>query len=125
MTDLRAGHAVAKESTGHSTRDNFDASPVGAAPRGNAERLQWAMHTAREMGLRITSTTGDRHAPHSYHYQGRAVDVAGSAAQMARFYDAMRPTNPTELFYDPRGGVKHGRDIDAIGGHRDHVHVAF
>jgi hypothetical protein len=37
----------------------------------------------------------------------------------------MAGTNPTELFYDPQGGIKHGRNIGAIGGHGDHVHLAY
>lgn len=88
-------------------------------------RLGDARHRALELGLRITSTTGGRHAPHSYHYQGRAIDVAGSASAMRQFYREMSRTNPTELFYDPMGGMKHGRNIGAIGGHRTHVHVAY
>jgi peptidoglycan hydrolase-like protein with peptidoglycan-binding domain len=101
--------------------------PAGAFPASgsNKQKLDWAMKTAQAMGLRITSTTGGQHAPHSYHYLGRAVDVAGSPATMAKFYDLMHNTRPTELFYDPRGGVKNGQDIGAIGGHGDHVHVAF
>lgn len=30
-----------------------------------------------------------------------------------------------ELFYDPLGGIKHGQQIGAIGGHKDHVHVSL
>jgi hypothetical protein len=30
-----------------------------------------------------------------------------------------------ELFYDPLGGIKHGKQIGAIGHHTDHVHVAL
>lgn len=88
-------------------------------------QLSSAMDRARAIGLRITSTTGGRHAPRSYHYQGRAFDAAGSAAQMRQFYREMAGTNPTELFYDPMGGIKHGRNIGAIGGHGDHVHLAY
>lgn len=88
-------------------------------------QLSSARHRAIELGLRVTSTTGGRHAPHSYHYQGRAIDVAGSASAMRQFYREMSHTNPTELFYDPMGGMKHGRNIGAIGGHRTHVHVAY
>lgn len=88
-------------------------------------QLSAARDRAVEMGLRITSTTGGRHAPRSYHYQGRAFDAAGSASQMGAFYDEMARTNPTELFYDPRGGIKNGRSIGAIGGHGDHVHIAY
>lgn len=61
----------------------------------------------------------------SYHYQGRAVDVAGSPSQMAKLFDVVHNTRPTELFYDPKGAVKNGSDIPPIGGHGDHVHVAF
>lgn len=88
-------------------------------------RLGDAMDRARELGLRITSTTGGRHAPNSYHYRGRAFDAAGSAGAMRQFYREMAGTNPTELFYDPMGGIKHGRNIGAIGGHGNHVHLAY
>lgn len=84
-----------------------------------------AMSRARQLGLRITSTSGGRHAPRSYHYQGRAFDAAGSRSAMSQFYREMSQTNPTELFYDPMGGMKHGRNIGAIGGHGTHVHVAY
>lgn len=92
---------------------------------GFSAQLNSAMDRARELGLRVTSTTGGRHAPRSYHYQGRAADVAGSPRAMGQFYREMSKTNPTELFYDPMGGIKHGRQIGAIGGHRDHVHIAY
>ncbi|MCA9518917.1 MAG: peptidoglycan-binding protein [Myxococcales bacterium] len=91
----------------------------------NASKLAYAKRYAVQIGLRITSTTGGKHAKHSYHYRGRAIDVAGSGSAMAKFYRHMHQYHPTELFYDPLGGVKNGRDIGAIGGHRDHVHVAF
>ncbi|HEY8206225.1 MAG TPA: peptidoglycan-binding domain-containing protein [Myxococcaceae bacterium] len=101
--------------------------PAGAFPASgsNREKLDWATKTAKAMGLTITSTTGGTHTPGSYHYQGRAIDVAGSPAQMAKFFDTLHNTRPTELFYDPRGAVKNGSDISPIGGHSDHVHVAF
>jgi hypothetical protein len=88
-------------------------------------QLNSAMSRAQELGLRITSTTGGRHAPRSYHYLGRAVDVAGAPSAMRQFYREMAQTNPTELFYDPMGGIKNGRNIGAIGGHGNHVHVAY
>jgi hypothetical protein len=91
----------------------------------NSQKLQHAMEVARKMGLTITSTTGGTHAPGSYHYQARAIDVAGSPSAMARFYRYFQNKSPTELFYDPLGGIKHGQQIGAIGGHGDHVHVAF
>jgi len=88
-------------------------------------QLSDAMSRAKELGLRITSTTGGKHAPHSYHYRGRAFDAAGSRSAMTQFYREMSATHPTELFYDPMGGIKHGRNIGAIGGHGNHVHLAY
>lgn len=92
---------------------------------GFSPQLSAGMDRARELGLRVTSTTGGRHAPRSYHYQGRAVDVAGSPSAMRQFYREMARTSPTELFYDPMGGIKHGRQVGAIGGHGTHVHLAY
>jgi hypothetical protein len=88
-------------------------------------QLSDGMARAKELGLRITSTTGGKHAPHSYHYLGRAFDAAGSKSAMTQFYREMAGTHPTELFYDPMGGIKHGHNIGAIGGHGNHVHLAY
>jgi hypothetical protein len=80
------------------------------------------------MGLQITSTTGGQHAANSWHYKGRAADVAGAPAQMAAFFNAALDRygrNLLELFYDPLGGIKNGKRIGAIGGHSDHVHIAL
>jgi hypothetical protein len=93
-------------------------------PHGGSQ-LSDAMRTARGLGLRITSTTGGGHTAGSYHYQGRAFDAAGSHRAMSQFYRQMAGTHPTELFYDPMGGIKHGRNIGAIGGHGNHVHIAY
>lgn len=109
-------------------RDSFESAPAGGVPAAtgsNAQRLRSATARARELGLTITSTTGGKHAAHSYHYRGRAVDVAGSPSAMRQFYREMSATRPTELFYDPMGGIKNGRNIGAIGGHGTHVHVAY
>jgi peptidoglycan hydrolase-like protein with peptidoglycan-binding domain len=101
--------------------------PTGAFPANgsNRQKLDYAANLAREMGLRITSTTGGKHTPTSYHYRGRAIDVAGTPSQMANYYRRLSGSRPTELFYDPVGGIKNGTNIGAIGGHRDHVHVAY
>jgi peptidoglycan hydrolase-like protein with peptidoglycan-binding domain len=98
---------------------------VGSFGGSNSQKLQYAMNVAKKMGLTITSTTGGTHAPGSYHYSARAIDVAGSPAAMARYYRFFQSKGPTELFYDPLGGIKYGQSIGAIGGHGDHVHVAF
>jgi len=90
-----------------------------------AAQLTAAMQRARELGLQITSTTGGQHAKDSLHYAGRAIDFAGSVYAMRELYRELSQTNPAELFYDPMGGIKDGHNIGAIGGHRDHVHVAY
>jgi len=105
--------------------ETLSSEQLAGAHGGYGYMLNSAMHRAQELGLRITSTTGGRHARHSYHYQGRAVDVAGRPGAMRQFYREMSRTHPTELFYDPMGGMKHGRNIGAIGGHGNHVHVAY
>ena len=112
------------------TANVFDAIPdeLLATPCGGfGPKLTSAMQRAEQMGLTITSTNGGRHTRNSYHYRdgGRAFDAAGSRSQMRQFYREMAGTNPTELFYDPEGGIKHGRSIGAIGGHGDHVHLAY
>jgi hypothetical protein len=100
----------------------------GASGGGVTAAIQGAMAMARDMGLQITSTTGGQHAANSWHYKGRAADVAGSPAQMAAFYKAALGRYDgklLELFYDPIGAIKNGQSIPAIGGHSDHVHIAL
>ena len=58
-----------------------------------------------------------------------SVTVKGKRAEPrtegAPAKDGKRPANQLlELFYDPIGGIKRGKEIGAIGGHGDHVHVA-
>lgn len=43
------------------------------------------MRLAKDMGLTVTSTTGGKHEPTSYHYAGKAIDVAGDPEKMAAF----------------------------------------
>jgi hypothetical protein len=110
------------------TTDTFDTISTDELTRasgGFGSQLTSAMHRATQLGLHVTSTTGGKHATHSYHYLGRAVDVAGAPSAMRQFYTEMSHTHPTELFYDPMGGMKNGRNIGAIGGHGNHVHVAY
>lgn len=77
--------------------------------------------------LKITSTFGGVHVTDSYHYAHRAFDASGAAADMAAFWQYVHDTygaTMLELFYDPKGAIKNGKSIPAIGGHTDHVHVA-
>jgi len=80
-------------------------------------------------GLRVTSTTGGGHAPHSWHYAGQAVDFAGAtsamnaaAARLMRYAGAMR-----EMFHSPSWFVKNGRKSHPIdyATHFNHVHLAM
>lgn len=105
--------------------ETLDSADLASVSGGFSRQLDAAVDDAHRLGLRITSTTGGRHATHSYHYLGRAIDFAGKPSAMRQFYRDMSRTNPTELFYDPMGGMKHGRNIGAIGGHGNHVHVAY
>lgn len=100
---------------------------VGVPTGHLSGNVQDAIRLAQSMGLVVTSTTGGRHTPGSWHYSGHAADVAGSPAQMAAFYRAAlaRYSYIEELFYDPIGGIDGNQQIGAIGGHSDHVHIAL
>lgn len=104
---------------------SISSDDLTAVSGGFGAQLTSAMHRAQQLGLHVTSTTGGKHATHSYHYLGRAADVAGPASAMRQFYREMAGTHPTELFYDPMGGIKNGHQTGAIGGHGNHVHVAY
>jgi hypothetical protein len=85
---------------------------------------------AAEFGLRVTSEREGKHVKGSFHYMGRAIDVAGPPSGMASFYRAFEPlaarlAGVRELFYDPLGGYDNGTRVGAIGGHANHVHIAF
>jgi hypothetical protein len=108
-----------------STFETLESADLGEVAGGFGQQLTAGMDRARQLGLRITATTNGRHAAHSYHYLGRAFDAAGSPKQMRELYTEMSHTHPTELFYDPMGGIKNGHQIGAIGGHSNHVHVAY
>lgn len=119
-------------------------SPDAAAPGGdkgavtgrgggfklsnNGSTLSQLEPLAHQFGLKITSTTGGKHVPNSYHYQGRAVDFSGDPArEMSLMHYALaHPHQFKEAFFDPAGYyVKDGRVYrGAIGGHNDHVHLA-
>lgn len=81
-------------------------------------------------GLVVTSTTGGVHSPTSYHYQRRAVDVAGgSAAHMAAVQRGLLRKFGAGYFrelFGPAGfyvknGVRYSGHFPA---HHDHIHAA-
>lgn len=55
--------------------------------------------------------------------QEAAQDAFGAPSRNTRVTGHVNG-NLDELFYDPMGGWKHGKQIGAIGGHSDHVHMA-
>jgi len=103
------------------------------------QMMEAAQSMARKMGLHMSENydlpggVNPVHVKDSYHYQryandrglGRAMDVTGTPQQMSAYYKYMSRTNPTELFYDPLGGMKYGKNIGPIGGHQTHVHIAY
>lgn len=94
------------------------------------KRLRRAVRIASRYGLVVTSTTGGTHSPTSWHYKGRAVDLAsGSVTQMKRAQGAIERelgrTNCLELFGPAAWYVKNGaRYRGAFPDHGDHVHIA-
>jgi len=83
----------------------------------------------KRFGLGVTSTTGGKHAPNSWHYKSRAADFGqGTHAQKMALMSSLKanPSGVLEAFYDPAGFyIKNGEVIKgAFGGHPTHVHLA-
>lgn len=92
---------------------------------------------AKRYGLTVTSTTSGNHVRGSYHYQGRAADIAGDPRREAALlrYALSHPRQFVEAFYTGPGAapyyVKNGRvypiaqlDRSVRDNHHDHVHLA-
>ena len=93
----------------------FFGSGAGA---GGANKVVAVGKMLQAMGLRVAENPafGDgrvgKHAPGSYHYSGRAIDVTGPAALLDQAYARLKATNPAELLW-------------RTAGHYDHLHVAY
>jgi len=92
--------------------------------------LGMASSLAQSMGLIITSTTGGKHAPGSYHYAGRAIDVGGNPGAMLAYARRLASTSGgrmAELYHTPLGfSIKNGVRVPwTIPNHTNHVHVAY
>lgn len=94
-------------------------------------RLKKAIRIGQKYGLVVTSTTGGVHSPTSWHYKGRAVDIAsGSAAQMSKAQgEICRQIGHRHLLelFGPAAAptVKNGQFIGGpFPDHGDHLHVA-
>lgn len=116
-------------------------SPAPAQPtqplKVKGPTLGWLEHQAAPFGLTITSTTGGKHATHSYHYQQRAVDLGGPPSRMAAAanYALQHPGQFTEMFYTGPGHpdffISGGKvmplsqlDKGLYAEHTNHVHWA-
>ena len=107
------------------------------APRLGGPSLSWLEHQAAPFGLTVTATTGGKHAPHSYHYQRRAIDLGGDPKNMAAAanFALAHPNQFTEMFYTGPGHpdffISGGKvyplsqlDPALAADHTDHVHWA-
>lgn len=96
-------------------------------PSNVSRKVKQVARAAMAHGLVVTSTTGGVHSPTSWHYQGRAIDVAGSYTAMKRFqrYCAKRWPDAKEIFGPDSYYIKNGQRYGgAFPDHQDHVHVA-
>lgn len=78
------------------------------------------------VGYTVTSTTGGHHAPGSYHYLGKAVDLVGN---MSLIFDTLLRAQKSlaELFFTPKGfSIKNSQRVAPIAAaeHYNHVHAA-
>lgn len=113
--------------------------PAAKTPKAakTGSTIRFLEHVADPFGLAVTATTGGKHVKGSYHYRGRAIDVAGDPAKMAALA-AQALTHPgdfAEMFYTGPGNpgffIKNGRvfpigqlDKSVAAGHKNHVHLA-
>jgi hypothetical protein len=90
--------------------------------------MTWLINFLQPFNVRVSSTSGGRHVPTSYHWRHRACDVVGTPDELRRVARRAlaQPASFREVFYDPMGRyVKNGVIRQgAIGGHGDHVHLA-
>lgn len=116
----------------------FRSSMLNGHPGDINWRCKRAIVRGVNAGLYVTSTTDGGHAPGSYHYQGRAVDMGGRTREkMVRFQLAelkryRRWHKHREIIGpDNAGIVLRGAEVDLSEGtpleqmHDNHVHVAF
>lgn len=114
-------------------------SSAGAAGTdGLHDAIRDVMNTVLRQfpGLSVSSTTSGTHAEHSYHYQGRAVDIIGDSGTM---YSASGWIMSSGLYrrllegiHNPNLSVKYGAAVepystwgaDTWGQHANHIHLA-
>ncbi|MDQ8046838.1 MAG: transglycosylase SLT domain-containing protein, partial [Patulibacter sp.] len=90
---------------------------------------------AKKFGLSVTSTTGGTHAKNSLHYQGRAVDLAGSRMKEAAYWIGAAKSRYGQLaegIHQPGLSVKNGSKVPTSfwgstvwDQHKNHLHLAM
>jgi hypothetical protein len=85
-------------------------------------------------GLQITATTNGTHANNSYHYKGRAVDLAGSTQEMnraAKWIAKLMTGTLTEGIHNPGLSVDNHHSVPSSfwgeptwSEHANHIHLA-
>lgn len=101
-------------------------APAGPSLLGGGKTLDQLSALAKRFGLPITSTTGGKHAPGSYHYSARAVDVGlGPGGKKLQQYARSHPGEFKEFFGPMPWHIKSGRIVNgAFPDHNDHYHAA-
>lgn len=108
-------------------------------PQNVTDAIKRVILHANHAGLYVTATTNGAHAPTSYHYSGRAVDVAApmNAAGITRMANFQRelakePGRYAEVFGPVNDAcVKNGSRLTLAEGtalenqHDNHVHIAI
>jgi hypothetical protein len=107
----------------------FEPYMLNGHPGNVTQDIKNFIYRAYKAGLYVTSTTGGTHASTSWHYHGRAVDVAGAYSKMVAFQNAEANRSPhsfLELFGPDSFYIKNGVRIGgAFPDHGDHVHGAL
>lgn len=130
MAHLAKGGAI---STAGLPKPNFDGHPSGVVP---AVAAAISLMEKNWPGLGVTATTDGTHVAGSYHYQGKAVDMASSdygymdrAAQWVKtsgLYHSL-----LEGIHNPNLSVSDGNLVSPSyyaavwAGHLDHIHLAL
>lgn len=96
--------------------------------RQEAARFGLRISSARRSPAQNKAVGGARGSFHLQTGLTGALDAAGNPKRMRDFAVAMRDKygpELSELFHDPVGGWKFGKNIGPIGEHSDHVHIAW
>lgn len=116
-------------------RENERKPNFNGHPPNVTAAIRQVIVAANQAGLYVTSTTDGAHATGSYHYSGRAVDLAASSVSTMIAFQKRLAATPriyAEVFGPENAAcVKNGVRISLAEGdalenqHDNHVHVAI